>query len=66
MKERILSEIKRLASVNGGKAPGKELLQRETGIAESNWYGKLWLRWNDAVAEAGLTPNDKQERLPSG
>lgn len=63
MKERILSEIKRLAAENGGKAPGKALFQRETGIAESDWYGKLWLRWNDAVADAGLTPNTKQGRL---
>ena len=65
MRERILSEIKRLARENGGKAPGKGMFQRETGIAESDWYGKLWLRWNDAIADAGLTPNDKQERLSS-
>ena len=64
MKEHILSEIKRIASGNGGKAPGKLLFQQETGIAESDWYGKLWVRWSDAVAEAGLTPNEKQERLP--
>ena len=32
MKERILSEIKRIASENGGIAPGKNLFQRETGI----------------------------------
>lgn len=65
MRERILDEIKRLAQENGGKAPGKNMFQRETGIAESDWYGKLWLRWNDAVADAGLTPNEKQQRLSS-
>jgi hypothetical protein len=65
MKERILIEIKRLAAENGGKAPGKAQFQQETGIAESDWYGKLWLRWNDVVADAGLTPNEKQERLSS-
>lgn len=65
MRERILSEIKRLAEENGGKAPGKVNFQQETGIAESDWYGKLWLRWNDAVADAGLVPNEKQERLSS-
>jgi len=63
MKERILKEIKRLAEANGGKAPGKELFQRETGIADSDWYGKIWLRWNDAVSEAGLNPNKMNERL---
>jgi hypothetical protein len=65
MRERILSEIRRLAAANGGVAPGKGPFQRETGITESDWYGKLWLRWNDAVSDAGLTPNKKQERLSS-
>ena len=65
MKERILSEIRRLAAENGGKTPGKVYFQQVTGIAESDWYGKLWLRWNDVVADAGLTPNEKQERLSS-
>ncbi|WP_438702500.1 GIY-YIG nuclease family protein [Tabrizicola sp.] len=65
MRDRILSEIKRLAAENGGKAPGKAYFQQETGIAESDWYGKAWLRWNDVVADAGLIPNEKQERLSS-
>lgn len=65
MRERILSEIRRLARENDGKAPGKSMFQRETGIVENDWYGKLWLRWNDAVADAGFTPNEKQERMPS-
>ncbi|HDZ82035.1 MAG TPA: GIY-YIG nuclease family protein [Roseobacter sp.] len=65
MKDRIISEVKRLAAKNGGKTPGKVYFQQETGIAESDWYGKLWLRWNDVVADAGLTPNEKQERLSS-
>lgn len=65
MRERILSEIKRLAAANGGKAPGKLQFQKETGIAESVWYGKLWLRWNDVIADAGLKPNEKRKRLSS-
>lgn len=32
---------------------------RETGIKESDWKGKFWARWNDAVSEAGLQPNQK-------
>lgn len=65
MKDTILSEIRRLAEENGGKAPGKVTFQREAGISESDWYGKIWLRWNDAIVEAGLKPNEKQERLSS-
>ena len=41
------------------------MFQRETGITESQWYGKTWRRWNDAVVEAGLVPNERQERLSS-
>lgn len=65
MKERILAEIRRLAAENEGKAPGKTLFHKETGITESDWYGKIWLRWNEAVVEAGIIPNEKQERLSS-
>lgn len=65
MKERIISEIERLAMENGGKAPGKALFQRETGITESDWYGKIWFRWNDAVSESGLVPNERRKKLSS-
>lgn len=44
------------AENNGGKAQ----FHKETGITESDWYGKLWLRWNDVVADAGLVPNEMQ------
>lgn len=65
VKERIIREIRRLAAENGGKTPGKVFFEQETGITETDWYGKLWLRWNDAVEEAGLAPNKKQVRLSS-
>jgi hypothetical protein len=52
MRDRILNEIKRLAAKNGGKAPGKTYFQQATGIAESDWYGKLWLRWFGSQREA--------------
>jgi Meiotically up-regulated gene 113 len=56
-KEHILSEIRRTAETNGGVALGKERFLHETGIKESDWKGKLWARWNDAVREAGVEPN---------
>ncbi len=31
--------------------------ERQTGIRESDWFPHLWLRWSDAVQEAGLTRN---------
>jgi len=56
-KRRILSEIKRIASSNGGKAPGRERFEKETGISVSEWYPHVWLRWGDALAEAGFEAN---------
>jgi len=63
MRNRILAEIRNFADLNGGKAPGKGVFARETGIQESDWSGKYWTRWNDAVLEAGLLPNQRQGRF---
>ena len=65
MKDHILSEIRRLATGNGGVAPGYKAFVRDTGIAEHQWRGKFWARWSDAVAEAGFSPNRWVERLNS-
>ena len=59
-KQHILEEIRRLAKAAGGVAPGKRAFVAETGIRESDWLGKYWVRWNDAVTEAGCMPNQKQ------
>lgn len=59
-KEHILAEIKRTAASNGGVALGRERFFQETGIKETDWLGKLWARWSDAVKEAGIIPNTMQ------
>src|SRR5881409_602836 len=56
-KQHILDEIRRTA--RGGKALGRQKFFTETGIKVSDWSGKYWVRWSDAVREAGLTPNQK-------
>ena len=59
-KARIIEEIKRIASGNGGKAPGMAVFERETGIRHSDWFPNLWLRWGDALVEAGYVGNKLQ------
>lgn len=58
-KAQILSEIRRIA-VADGSAPGRRRFESETGIKESDWYGKHWRTWGDTLVEAGYSPNDKQ------
>jgi hypothetical protein len=56
MREKILMEIKRLAAANGGTPPGREKFARVTGIRGSEWLGKFWTKWSEAVIEAGFEP----------
>ena len=57
-KAHILQEIKRTAEENGGKPLGRQRFERETGIKQSDWFGKYWTCWGDAYREAGLAPNE--------
>jgi hypothetical protein len=56
-KEHILSEIKRTAKENGGKPLGMKGFETATGIRIIDWKGKFWVRWSEAVRDAGHTPN---------
>ena len=59
-KAHVLAEIARTAKVNGGVPLGRRQFYAETGIRETDWLGKYWARWGDAIREAGLTPNTLQ------
>lgn len=59
-KEHIINEIKRTAVENGNVPLGRGLFYKKTGIRESDWCGKFWARWGDAVTEAGYKPNTLQ------
>ena len=59
-KEHILLEIKRTSKENGDKPLGTARFEKETGIKTSDWYGRYWSRWNDAIKEAGYSPNVMQ------
>lgn len=56
-KGHILNEIRRTAATNGGVPLGVSRFQQETGIKVTDWHGKHWIRWGDALTEAGFAPN---------
>lgn len=56
-KQTIISEIKRVAEAKEGIAPGKGKFEQETGIKASEWEGRYWTKWSDALVEAGFSPN---------
>ena len=59
-KAHMLDEIERTAEANGGRALGRQRFYAETGIKETDWSGKYWVRWSDALREAGFAPNQFQ------
>ena len=61
LRERILSEIRRLAEQDG-QPPGTRVFTRETGIARHEWLGVYWAAWGDALIEAGFKPNQMMPR----
>ena len=62
-KAHILNEIRRIAKANGGKAPGRQAFENQSGVKGSDWNPHMWLRWSDALVEAGYAPNQFQSKL---
>ena len=60
-KNHIILEIQRAARENGGKPLGRLKFLRMTGIKETDWSGKYWARWSDALKDAGFGPNQLQQ-----
>lgn len=56
-KSHIIAEIKRTTKANNGSPLGTARFEQETGIRTSDWMGKYWARWGDALIEAGFKPN---------
>lgn len=64
-KQQILNEIRRTAVANGGVPLGKKRFERETGIRDADWYGKIWPNWSDAVRDAGYSANGLKGKFES-
>jgi hypothetical protein len=56
-RQQIVEEIRRIALHNGGQPPGRHAFERAAGVKIHDWYPHIWLRWGDALAEAGFAPN---------
>lgn len=63
-KEHIVKEIQRTAQQNGNIPLGRQRFLQVTGIKESDWSGKFWVKWSEAIREAGFTPNAMQDAIP--
>jgi hypothetical protein len=59
-KQTILDAIRKTAAANGGVPLGFKRFEQETGVGYSDWHGKFWGRWGDALQEAGYSPNTLQ------
>ena len=56
-KQQILDAIRGLAAQSQGIPPGQDRFAKETQIKHSEWRGKFWARWSDALSEVGFAPN---------
>jgi hypothetical protein len=56
----IVEEIKKATAARGGKPPGRQTFEIETGIRISDWCGKYWRNRGEALQEAGFAPNQFQ------
>jgi hypothetical protein len=56
-KEDIITEIQRTARENNNVPLGISKFFQATGIKNTDWTGKYWARWGDAIREAGFSPN---------
>lgn len=55
-REAILKAVRLHAAQNGGKPPGRDRFAQDSGITESAWRGRYWVRWGDLVRDAGFEP----------
>jgi Meiotically up-regulated gene 113 len=63
-KGHILEEIRRTAAENAGVPFGSRKFEAEVGIRQTDWRGKYWARWGDALREAGFAANKLTQAYP--
>ena len=60
-KDYIVREIIRTTKENSNEPLGRDRFFSATGIKQTDWYGKYWTKWSDALREAGYEPNKFNE-----
>jgi hypothetical protein len=64
MREQIIFEIQRIAKASSnGRPPGQEAFEKISGIKKHTWLGKYWVKWSEALLEAGYEANKLNEKL---
>jgi hypothetical protein len=62
-KQYILDKIREITNVSGNP-PGQEKFGKITGLKRTDWYGRYWTKWSDAVTEAGFVGNQYNQAYP--
>jgi hypothetical protein len=62
-KNYILEKIKEVVESDGAP-PGMQKFEKITGLKRTDWYGKHWARWSDALKEAGFEGNKYNQAYP--
>jgi hypothetical protein len=64
-KSHIIAEIQRTAQDNDGRPLGRQRFYKVTGIRESDWFGKYWGSWGEALTEADLSQTYRVKDIPT-
>mgnify|MGYP001583271199 CR=1 FL=1 len=62
-RDEIIEAIRQTTKKNLGKPLGRGKFLEQTGIKESDWSGKYWASWSDAVIEAGFEANKTPDKI---
>jgi hypothetical protein len=62
-KQYILEKIQEIVK-SDGTPPGMQKFEKITGLKRTDWYGKHWARWSDALTEAGFEGNKYNQAYP--
>jgi Meiotically up-regulated gene 113/Homing endonuclease associated repeat len=63
-RQHIIDEIRRVAETLD-RPPGRATFEKLSGIRTSEWHGKFWRTWGEALQAAGFSENALQDRLSS-